>query len=45
MYSRKLIQKKATRLGKRNRREFSLKAMADKFNKIIQSELTNKDIV
>jgi len=36
---RKLIQKKATRLGKRNRREFSLKAMADKFNKIIDDIL------
>ena len=37
---RKLIQKKATRLGKRNRREFSLKAMADKFNGIINDVLT-----
>ena len=36
---RKLIQKKATRLGKRNRREFSLKAMADKFNQIIDGVL------
>jgi len=36
---RKLIQKKATRLGKRNRREFSLKAMADKFNGIIDEVL------
>jgi len=36
---RKLIQKKATRLGKRNRREFSLKAMADKFNGIINDVL------
>ena len=36
---RKLIQKKATRLGKRNRREFSLKAMADKFNEIIDGVL------
>jgi len=38
---RKLIQKKATRLGKRNRREFSLKAMADKFNGIIDDILKN----
>ena len=36
---RKLIQKKATRLGKRNRREFSLKAMANKFNGIITDVL------
>tara|TARA_Y100000592_G_scaffold14601_1_gene20993 strand:+ start:5073 stop:6383 length:1311 start_codon:yes stop_codon:yes gene_type:complete len=36
---RKLIQKKAVRLGKKNRREFSLKAMADKFNKIIDDLL------
>jgi glycosyltransferase involved in cell wall biosynthesis len=36
---RKLIQKKASRLGKRNRREFSLKAMADKFNGIINDVL------
>ena len=36
---RKLIQKKASRLGKRNRREFSLKAMADKFNQIIDDVL------
>ena len=36
---RKLIQKKAVRLGKRNRREFSLKAMADKFNEIIDGVL------
>ena len=36
---RKLIKKKASRLGKRNRREFSLKAMADKFNKIIDGVL------
>ena len=36
---RKLIQKKAVRLGKRNRREFSLKAMADKFNGIIDDLL------
>jgi len=36
---RKLIQKKAVRLGKRNRREFSLKAMADKFNQIIDGVL------
>ena len=32
---RKLIQKKASRLGKKNRREFSLNAMAAKFNKIL----------
>ena len=38
---RKLIQKKATRLGKKNRREFSLKAMAIKFNKIIDDILKN----
>jgi len=38
---RKLIQKKATRLGKKNRREFSLKAMADKFNGIIDDLLKN----
>ena len=36
---RKLIQKKAVRLGKRNRREFSLKSMADKFNAIINDVL------
>ena len=36
---RKLIQKKATRLGKKNRREFSLKAMATEFNKIIDELL------
>lgn len=36
---RKLIQKKAVRLGKKNRREFSLKAMADKFNQIINDVL------
>ena len=36
---RKLIQKKAVRLGKRNRREFSLKAMADKFNGILDDLL------
>ena len=36
---RKLIQKKAVRLGKRNRREFSLKAMADKFNSVIDDVL------
>ena len=36
---RKLIQKKAKRLGKKNRREFSLKAMADKFNDIINDVL------
>ena len=38
---RKLIQKKAVRLGRRNRREFSLKAMADKFNHIIDEQLKN----
>ena len=32
---RKLIQKKAVRLGKKNRREFSLKAMGIEFNKIM----------
>ncbi len=32
---RKLIQKKANRLGKKNRREFSLGAMAKEFNKIL----------
>jgi len=32
---RKLIQKKAKRLGKKNRREFSLKAMGIEFNKIM----------
>ena len=37
---RKLIQKKAVRLGKRNRREFSLKAMAEKFNGIVDDILT-----
>jgi len=37
---RKLIQKKAVRLGKKNRRKFSLKAMAIEFNKIID-ELLN----
>ena len=36
---RRLIQKKASRLGKRNRREFSLKAMANKFNGIITDAL------
>ena len=36
---RKLIQKKASRLGKRNRREFSLKAMATEFNKIMDELL------
>ena len=36
---RKLIQKKATRLGKKNRREFSLTAMAIEFNKIIDQAL------
>jgi len=38
---RKLIQKKATRLGKKNRREFSLTAMATQFNKIIDDALTS----
>jgi len=36
---RKLIQKKATRLGKKNRREFSLKAMATHFNGILDNAL------
>ena len=36
---RKLIQKKAVRLGKKNRREFSLKAMSNKFNGIIDDIL------
>ena len=36
---RNLIQKKAVRLGKRNRREFSLKAMSLEFNKIIDELL------
>ena len=36
---RKLIQKKATRLGRKNRREFSLTAMAIEFNKIIDQAL------
>ena len=36
---RKLIQKKATRLGRKNRRLFSLKAMALEFNKIIDDIL------
>ena len=38
---RKLIQKKANRLGKKNRRKFSLKAMAIEFNKIIDDILKN----
>jgi len=38
---RKLIQKKASRLGKKNRREFSLTAMATQFNKIIDEALTS----
>ena len=38
---RKLIQKKASRLGKKNRRMFSLKAMAIKFNKIIDDVVKN----
>jgi len=38
---RKLIQKKATRLGKKNRREFSLEAMATQFNKIIDDVLNS----
>ena len=36
---RKLIQKKATRLGKNNRRKFSLNAMAKEFNKILDGAL------
>jgi len=36
---RKLIQKKAVRLGKKNRREFSLKAMAKLFNSMIDDLL------
>ena len=36
---RKLIQKKATRLGRKNRRKFSLTAMAIEFNKIIDQAL------
>ena len=36
---RRLIQKKATRLGKKNRREFSLTAMATQFNKLIDDVL------
>ena len=36
---RKLIQKKATRLGKKNRREKSLKAMKIQFNKILDEAL------
>ena len=36
---RKLIQKKAVRLGKKNRRDFSLKAMANKFNGLIDDVL------
>ena len=36
-----LITKKAKRLGKKNRREFSLKAMADKFNKTLDNVLTH----
>ena len=35
----KLITKKAKRLGKKNRREFSLKAMSDKFNKTLDKVL------
>ena len=34
-----LITKKAKRLGKKNRREFSLKAMAIEFNKILDDVL------
>ena len=34
-----LISKKAKRLGKKNRREFSLKAMANKFNKTLDNVL------
>ena len=33
--NRKIINKKAKRLGKKNRREFSLKAMAIQFNEIL----------
>ena len=36
----KLISKKVKRLGKKNRREFSLKAMAEEFNKILDEVLT-----
>ena len=36
-----LIAKKAKRLGKKNRREFSLKAMAIEFNKILDEVLTS----
>ena len=36
---RKLIQKKAVRLGKRNRRDFSLKRMAEQFNGMIDDLL------
>jgi len=36
---RKLIQKKVARLGKRNRRQFSLKAMSLEFNKIVDELL------
>jgi glycosyltransferase involved in cell wall biosynthesis len=36
---RKLIQKKAVRLGKRNRREFSLTKMKSEFNKILDEVL------
>jgi glycosyltransferase involved in cell wall biosynthesis len=36
-----LITKKAKRLGKKNRREFSLKAMANKFNKTLDNVLTH----
>ena len=36
---RKLIQKKAVRLGKRNRREFSLTKMKNEFNKILDEVL------
>ena len=35
----KLITKKAKRLGKKNRREFSLKAMGIKFNKTMDKVL------
>jgi glycosyltransferase involved in cell wall biosynthesis len=38
---RKLIQKKAIRLGYKNRRKFSLKAMTIEFNKIIDDILKN----
>ena len=36
----KLISKKAKRLGKKNRREFSLKAMAEIINKMLDNVLS-----